>query len=401
MNSLINTEIIDLMTEMKNEVFKRNAITIRTGKTIKVKLQKKKPTKLIIVEDEDEVVVDAKVEGAKANKTQVFAQLLDIFPAFAENREMMGEDRDAPAPAPVVVAEEIPEDVPIAQLIVAKKTKKSRKPKPMVAVEVVVANTVRTFWFPEEVWAIIKSYLDFGKKYCSNSFHDGTGSLKMYCVPSVKIVEDRALKFLKNADGERVFHEDAIKMKIEKKWVCECCLKTLGRDGSTLASHNSFDECVENHRMVVLAIERQDWYRERHPNEDFKKALGAGKRHTTILRKRYWTEWSMEANLADLQTYWGRFLLHRRRDQNRQREALINEIDRFNEYQRGKIVAKERKEAFIRELNADFASGTLEYVAFTKLMRTTLTHCESSFRHDDWRQFIIRQSNLNAPDYDL
>jgi hypothetical protein len=263
-----------------------------------------------------------------------------------------------------------------------------------VAVEVVIANQVRTFWFPEELWAIIKSFLNFGKKYCSNLYHDGSGSLRMYCLPSVKIVENRALHYLKNAEGERVFHEDAFKMKIEKKWVCECCLKSLGKNGCTLASQNVFSDCVEEYRMTVLATEREEWYRERHPDDDYKKAIGAGKRHTTLLRKKYWTEWTMEKNLADLETYWGRFLLHKRKVMLNQCERLRKEIDSANEYHRGKNLGKQRKEEFIRELAADLSAGTLEYVAFSKLMRNALTFSESTFSHDDWRETIIRNANL-------
>jgi len=409
----IETEIIDCMSDMLSSVVKQNTI-MRTGKTIMVKIPRKN-TKAKAMKDGvcmgynhydangvKTFVPDDVVIRARDVKTETNAQLLEIFPAFvahrAERKEMEAmamEDINRYVPEPEPVVEDI-EDVPIAQLIVAKKAKKARKPKPMVPVEVVVANQVRTFWFPEEVWDLIKSYLDLAPKSCQFYNHDHAVICRVFCFPVVKTNRNDAITYTYNADGtagDRVFTETAVTLTTEKKWFCGFCARRQAlNESGDVASYGS----LERFRMEKLRTERYDWYIERHGALEHNKAVGAGSRHIKILRNRYWAEWEMEKNIADLQKYYAEYMLEKRRSQNRMREALIEEIDRHNEYKHGTIVAKERKEAFIRELTADFTNGELDYKSFTKLMRTTLTFSTGTFRYEDWRNSIIRNSNLNS-----
>jgi hypothetical protein len=312
LNEMIINEVRACMTDMVATVISRTPI--RTGE------------KIIAYK----VMVDGVFRGYSRNT-----------PKEREENASMGEhDFDAPAPvvvvedpAPVVV--EDPEDeIPIAQLIVRRK--RTRKAKVAVAVAVASNGAVAVgFYFPEDVWRLIKSYLGFGGQVCYNTnYGDCIHTGRVFRFPLFSHISAEVVNCRRSGGVYDPTEPTAIEVRHNCRWTCEGCLKTLcstyraehndhGK-GSVLYNLNSF-------RMDTLEQERVAWFIEKHGVEKQKEAVQAGKRHVRILADRYWNKWSMEENIADLEKYWSRYLNHLRSREGGVREYVERKCRLFNQ----------------------------------------------------------------------
>ena len=217
------------------------------------------------------------------------------------------------------------------------------------------------FYFPEEVWNMIKDYADYGKrKQCR--FH---------------LCDDRLTRAYPHARLIRVNRENQsayIKLHTHTSWLCDACI--VGQD----LDPKEYD----------LQVFRSEQVGKRAMEKTKKTNKGHARTNAIWQLKRKLEKISVDENMKDLEkNYWKPYIASLREqqkiDQMKEDLRFTDSIERKARKQRG----LDTKEGFIRELAQMLTEGTIEIKLFQRIMSQALLYDHSYYEYNDWRERIM------------